>query len=203
MIINGLQGAYNILPIEMMNRQNVYVSHKEYAQHLKKGAFIGFYSKDNKFIVNKGLTSYYRPIFNKIAESLSGSTKDSAYQTYKIATIEKNSKQIQFDCLLEHYFPISHANQNFVKMAKFVLGVDLFIVDMHGPYLDIFVPKAIHSLLPPLNKINKPLTQASSRSRISSAPQFPYSDAHSSLDNLVYVDFKQPEIPSNKIKLAG
>jgi len=147
MIEKELSDALFIQPLKHRLNDYGYCSRQDFSEQLKFGAMIGRYDQNGQFNADQALTEYYRPLIPDIADALSRSRRDHKYRQYKIASIEKGSLNIHLEWQLEKIYNFKQIKFKFGKYVKQALGIEVLLLDMHGPAYEVIAPMTLDSVM--------------------------------------------------------
>lgn len=140
-----LDGHWFLVP-EIESRPHIgQLGRSDFCQELKKRALVGSFDSSGRFAVDQRMTFRYAPLAAKIGQALVQEPGGQLHAQYCLASIDKATG----DIFLEHAaaqrlgLDIQGFKFELGMVVIRALGVELLLVDMHGPVYEVIVPDTI------------------------------------------------------------
>ncbi|GAA3933959.1 hypothetical protein [Litoribacillus peritrichatus] len=147
MIEKDLVGSNFLIPRENLKIDVGYISRDEYCNALKRGAVIGVYNAQGKFIEDKQLTVKYAEIIPEIAEALTKDPRSTDYRRFKLAALEKGNLLLRLEWEIAKAMETNNISLELGRLMRNYMGFTTLLVDMGGPSYEVVTADSVDTTI--------------------------------------------------------
>ncbi|RRJ85284.1 hypothetical protein [Aestuariirhabdus litorea] len=114
---------------------------------LQQAPRIGRYQADGRFQEDRHLMLKFHQVLPEMIEGVGGGPRTLTYGKYKLASLQKGSLMLHLEWLPEQVLGVSDCKFSFAQTICRSMGLEVLLLDLHGPVYEVLMPASVESML--------------------------------------------------------